>query len=351
MKHIKALDGIRALAIIMVMFFHYNLLPLETLLPGAGQLQRLGQSGVTLFFVLSGFLITRILIFTKNNPHYFKNFYIRRTLRIFPLYYLFLLIFYFILPSFDLAKESSFNQEFPFYTFLQNIFMSFHWDTYGPTHYWSLAVEEHFYLFWPLIVWLVPTEKLDMPIYILIALAFINKVFMNVYGYNGFYFTLSRMDALCIGAFLSYKLYMYKYEYVVNWKMYRWLGIPFLGIYAVLWVFFSGDGNFLVQIFKDSGYYLIYYVLLLSVVSSNDNLIQNGIRKAFSNKLLIYIGKISFGLYVYHQICYQIIGKLNIESYSLSIILCLSLSIAIATLSFYCIENPILKYKDKFSYR
>src|SRR5689334_3773086 len=98
LRYHKELDGVRAIAAFMVIFFHFwhegefNLSPLLT------RISNFGRTGVSLFFVLSGFLITRILIATKESPGYFSSFYIRRSLRIFPLYYLFLSLTFIIIP-------------------------------------------------------------------------------------------------------------------------------------------------------------------------------------------------------------------------------------------------------------
>ena len=114
LKHFKELDGVRAIAALMVMFFHFfqNLDTQNVILISVKKYAIFGQTGVSLFFVLSGFLITRILLNTKHSESYFKNFYIRRALRIFPLYYLFLIIFYFLIPFFENSAIISFNQQF-----------------------------------------------------------------------------------------------------------------------------------------------------------------------------------------------------------------------------------------------
>jgi peptidoglycan/LPS O-acetylase OafA/YrhL len=113
MKYFKELDGIRAIAALMIMFCHFfQILNNKT----AGflfinKLANLGGTGVSLFFVLSGFLITRLLLKSKFDKKYFLNFYVRRALRIFPLYYLFLTIYYFIYPYFFNVKITSFKYQ------------------------------------------------------------------------------------------------------------------------------------------------------------------------------------------------------------------------------------------------
>src|ERR1700755_1520169 len=99
LKYYKGLDGVRGLAALMIMFYHFTPDSSNTgsFLHFLKKISVIGQSGVTLFFVLSGFLITRILLASKPNKDYFKKFYTKRALRIFPLYYLFLIICFFII--------------------------------------------------------------------------------------------------------------------------------------------------------------------------------------------------------------------------------------------------------------
>lgn len=129
-SYYKELDGVRAIAALMVMVFHFFLY-LKTSVPTLLVIKKLtgiGQTGVSLFFVLSGFLITRILLKTKNNEHYFKSFYIRRAIRIFPLYYFFLAIYFFLIPIIKNTSFIPFNEQFYFWVYLDNIPMTFKWN-------------------------------------------------------------------------------------------------------------------------------------------------------------------------------------------------------------------------------
>ena len=130
-----------------------------------------GQTGVTLFFVLSGFLITRILLSTKNQDNYFSAFYARRALRIFPLYYLFLAIYFFINPFIHGEQIIPASKQWYYWVYLQNFALTFNWDSAGPMHYWSLGVEEHFYLFWPVLVYFVDTKHISKVIYFIIIVS------------------------------------------------------------------------------------------------------------------------------------------------------------------------------------
>lgn len=154
--HLQELDGLRGFAILLVLCSHLVSLP-----PGGrspfvdrlvGMILGLGWVGVDLFFVLSGFLITGILVQSRGGPHYFRNFYARRSLRIFPLYYLFLAIATFISPLL-LSPESILTlpkeHAWVYWLYLSNFGGK---PSEAFAHTWSLAVEEQFYLVWPAIV-------------------------------------------------------------------------------------------------------------------------------------------------------------------------------------------------------
>ena len=143
-EHLQELDGLRAIAIATVFAFHMRL-------PGFS----LGWAGVQLFFVISGFLITRILLKSRQRPRYFRNFYIRRTLRIFPIYYL-LLVAYFAVAWIE--GDTHTVGLMPYYlTYTQTYpqIASNFTDARLLVHTWTLAIEEQFYLMWPLAIFLL----------------------------------------------------------------------------------------------------------------------------------------------------------------------------------------------------
>ena len=152
-KHIPALDGVRAVAVLLVICFHFWQVFTYGPYSLVGKIAMWGQTGVDLFFVLSGFLITGILLDTKGSPSFLRNFYARRILRIFPLYYATLLTIYLIGPLFRWSAWVPENQSLWFWTYLQNLPMTFApGHVAGPEHFWSLAVEEQFYMVWPFLV-------------------------------------------------------------------------------------------------------------------------------------------------------------------------------------------------------
>jgi peptidoglycan/LPS O-acetylase OafA/YrhL len=208
LSHILALDGVRGMAALMIMIFHYwqgdgfHRLGFSD---SFGKVAVFGQTGVDLFFVLSGFLITRILISTKDSPNYFRNFYGRRALRILPLYYFFLVIYYFIVPWLEKTPVDAFRTTWWYWFYLQNVPDTFNQlHSAGPFQYWSLAVEEHFYMIWPLIVYFAPVRSLERFSLVLIGAAIIFRaIFIFGFKVGVFYFTLCRMDALAFGTLLA----------------------------------------------------------------------------------------------------------------------------------------------------
>src|SRR6185295_16426951 len=158
--HVPALDAIRGLAILLVTGYRFWSPPAEEAANDwLTSLFSLGLRGVDLFFVLSGFLITSILLDAKQKPHYFRNFYMRRTLRIFPLYYAVLAVTFVLLPlagwsTTRLFPEAHANQGWLWF-YGANVLQSLRgeWCLGGFNHFWSLAVEEHFYLVWPLVIY------------------------------------------------------------------------------------------------------------------------------------------------------------------------------------------------------
>jgi peptidoglycan/LPS O-acetylase OafA/YrhL len=204
--HIPQLDVLRGVAVLEVMLYHASdIAPSLHLNP----VMRAGYTGVDLFFVLSGFLITGILVGSKDEPHYFKNFYARRALRIWPLYYALLLFTFLLLPAVAPSlREAIFEGSRPwpsFFFFIQNLMVSHPpFDTLRVT--WSLAIEEQFYLAWPLIVWLAPRKMLK-PLAISGLLLSMAARWSSIIGLtpplNVYMNTLTRLDGLALGAFLA----------------------------------------------------------------------------------------------------------------------------------------------------
>jgi peptidoglycan/LPS O-acetylase OafA/YrhL len=203
-RQIPALDGIRGVAIIWVVLHNTMAMPLAPFswaLHPLPLLTNMGWIGVQLFFALSGFLITGGLLDTRGSPHYFRNFYAKRALRILPLYYTVLLLLLVVLPRLiTLPAPFSREHQAPLWLFTAN------WDTeslpYGFAHFWSLAIEEQFYLIWPLVVCGFPPRRL-LQVCVWIAMgALLLRCALAAYGASGWTLytsTACRMDALSLG--------------------------------------------------------------------------------------------------------------------------------------------------------
>jgi peptidoglycan/LPS O-acetylase OafA/YrhL len=213
--HYPALDGLRGIAILSVMAFHFLLFSgieprgrLERILFSGGEA---GWFGVDLFFVLSGFLITGILFDTRNRPGSAKTFYWRRALRIFPLYYGFLAMRFFVLPRLTSASPA---QRIPFesqlwqWSYLSNVQITLRgWEglPYDLQHFWSLAIEEQFYLVWPWLVFSLSRRALlQICAGMMIGALVLRAVLVGRgFGIAGYVLTPARMDPLAVGAALA----------------------------------------------------------------------------------------------------------------------------------------------------
>ena len=296
------LDGLRGIAIILVLIYHGRTLfpqphgALQSILYG---LSARGNTGVDLFFVLSGFLITRILLNTKTSPDYFKSFYMRRVLRIFPLYYGTLIVVFLIFPSMSVGSEHS---QWWFWLYLQNIPETFLPGVFsGPGHFWSLAVEEQFYMVWPLVVLLLSVPKLFKLSASIIVAAIGFRILVALSGYDPYYLTLCRMDCLAAGAIIAVILFQGRSVVTLAKPaaILAGLMIPTIAIHFVL-------ARVVKTPVVDS---LLWYtpvcilsasVLVLALASKQGDLLN----KTLTTPILTVFGKYSYCLYVIHPFVY-----------------------------------------------
>jgi peptidoglycan/LPS O-acetylase OafA/YrhL len=178
--HIPALDGLRGIAILLVIPHNADIFSQSApwLWPIA-LVAHAGWIGVQLFFVLSGFLITRNLLDTRRDANYLRSFYVRRALRIFPLYFLTLFVGLVVLPhvvQFSPGALASHHNQVWLWTFLSNWAQPYGLEVSGFSHFWSLAVEEQFYLVWPFVVLFAAGTRLFWVSVVVALAAFVSRV-------------------------------------------------------------------------------------------------------------------------------------------------------------------------------
>ncbi|HEU4643633.1 MAG TPA: acyltransferase [Gemmatimonadaceae bacterium] len=214
-EHVPALDGIRGLAILVVMGFHFGLqmpehTPLEHVV---GRVLGAGWYGVDLFFVLSGLLITSLLLDAKGGPGYYRAFYGRRALRIFPLYYGFLAAYLFLVVRHGASGDDHYlwQKQWWWWSYLDNWWIALVRRTEPPNYlwvgpFWSLAVEEQFYLLWPTLVLLLSRRKLALLCAAIIVGAPLFRFWLRAHhaaDVTAYALTPARLDALAVGSLLA----------------------------------------------------------------------------------------------------------------------------------------------------
>ena len=208
--HFVPLDGLRGVAILLVLLLHFTTdmtLPAGSVASDVRAAFQIGWIGVDLFFVLSGFLITGILVDNRTSGHYFPAFYARRALRILPVYFLAVFAAFHVLPRFfqDFDTGGA-RTEAAFWLFLTN-FIELPYQL-GRTvgHFWSLAIEEQFYLVWPLVVFLssrAGARRIALLTVILSPIVRYVALRVGVDGASIYHFTPFRLDGLAAGAFIA----------------------------------------------------------------------------------------------------------------------------------------------------
>lgn len=213
--HYVQLDGLRGLAILLVMLYHFCL-PHEAFHsrdPGPLlQFAQAGWMGVDLFFVLSGFLITGILIETRSQPHYFRNFLGRRFLRIWPLYYaslvVLLVVLPLVLPSVPPELQSMRDKQGWFWLYGANWLFALEggFTRTSGGYFWSLAVEEQFYLLWPFVVYALGDRALLRTSLALLGISFVLRIVLANLGVSMgalYTMTFTHLDGLAVGSALA----------------------------------------------------------------------------------------------------------------------------------------------------
>jgi peptidoglycan/LPS O-acetylase OafA/YrhL len=342
-SYIPELDGLRGIAIAVVLLYHCHT-KLES--SHLDVVAKWGWIGVNLFFVLSGFLITGIIVDSRDDPRFFRNFYARRGLRIWPVYFLLLLLNFFFVPlifgNFWWALHETRSAPWAHYIFfIQNLLFAALPGTLGPT--WSLAIEEQFYLFWAPIARFARNAAL-LPLLIAV---FVASPFIRL-GTNGLLtqvHTLRHLDGLAIGALIALALRMFSFSRDA-WKKLAAGGLV-LGASGAVMMQFHGSN------FTDTLLALGFGGLLIAA------LLVTGKPSLYGRFLvwrpLKYLGTISYGLYLIHILCFVLIGAFDLKMAKYGIwgdlsvvVVRIALSVTAASVLWFGFERPILRLKKYF---
>jgi peptidoglycan/LPS O-acetylase OafA/YrhL len=340
MKKIPQLDAIRGLAVLLVLLHNTDTYPSLHL----QVISRNGWMGVDLFFVLSGLLITGILLDTKQSEGYFGKFYARRCLRIWPLYYSALLFMFVIVP---LLRPSDAHTVFearsqPWWSypiFLQNFLVpipTMATGLLGVT--WSLAVEEQFYLVWPLVVWMCNEAQLRKIAIAVICVSPALRYYLSLHQVNIYSNTFCRLDGLMAGALLALVIrsagFLPEKFLTGAWITFlvsaplafvgeafhaRWIGFSFIALASVSFV----------------------YLALFST--------QKWLHTLLTNRFLVYTGTISYGIYLLQKIPLDAAKAVHLDQHQfLALPITAAATYALAAISWNLLEKPILGLKRFF---
>ena len=313
LQHIASLDGVRGLAIALVLVNHLlwsSPLTGSRLMDFVVKFRAASWVGVDLFFSLSGFLITGILFDTLQSGNYFKNFYARRVLRIFPLYYGVVL---FLLIVFHPLRFGQGRQLYLFIGYLQNTSLWWNGSQSGVIkeltgHMWSLAVEEQFYLVWPLLIFLIrDRRKLLMSAVVLAVMAPVARILLL---HNGATFeatyklTYCRADSLLAGAWLALILRGGLRDTVLRYAaLVFWLAVFLCGVIAWRTGSFDWESSHSINSYGYSVVAVASTALIAMALRP-----QSLTATTMANRLLRWLGKYSYGIYIFHQIVGVFVG-------------------------------------------
>ncbi len=350
--HVPPLDGLRGIAVLLVIWAH-----VPTNLGGSAvkllnTVIQPGYLGVDIFFVLSGFLITRILLYGRCNQKSLVYFLVRRAFRIFPIYYLLIGVLIYLAPGEYLIWCATYLSNFVFsLDYLWNADLQRWIAPSNPMrHTWSLCVEEHFYMIWPLFIyfaprdWLKPTTVavvLTGMVLAVLAVVFAEELPLYKLLYRG---TPFRMTSLALGGLFA----LYEPSLGIGtsrpWRFAGAFFVPaviFLTVAALL-------ENPWTQAMKMIGFSLMSSTIFLATIGTS--CMGPKLGTVLSKGPLAYVGRISYGVYLYHYPIFYSLGLLDHEAQHTLWTTCqgVVLTFAVATTSYYLLERPILRYASRY---
>jgi len=340
-QKVPQLDAVRGVAILLVIFHNagekFPALHLQGLFAN-------GWMGVDLFFVLSGFLITGILVDSKRSEGYLKNFYARRCLRIWPLYYSVIFFMFVVLPFLSRSEgHIIFEKSSPWWAyplFLQNFLIlpvsTAAAGALGVT--WSLAIEEQFYLVWPWIVRFCSYAQLRRIAIAVFCLSPALRLYLSRHHVDLYTNVFCRLDGLMAGAFLALVV---RADNFLPSKLIRPAWISLLVAVPLAFLTEALQARWLVFSLSAVASAAFVYLSLFST--------QKWLQVGLRNPFMVYTGTISYGLYLLHKISFGVVETVRLDRYPFLVMPTILLaSYASAALSWHLLEKPFLRLKRFF---
>lgn len=346
--HIASLDGLRGVAVSLVVLFHF----FEQVVP-------FGWCGVDLFFVLSGFLITGILWDTKGYPGYYPRFLMRRALRIMPLYFGVVggMVLFSMLVR-NGATQEILDTQLWYWTFSKNLHVAWHGWSHGwhvLDHFWSLAIEEQFYLVWPWLVMLFDLRWLMRAALFGAALSVALRIAHPIYPF-AYVFTLSRLDGLLLGAWLALAERRAQRSIAVAGRPFLIGGTALVAVAALLDSSLTFYGPNMVRC-GYLGFAMLFAGWLARVVAGKGSRWEE---RWLTGRVLVGVGRYSYGIYVYHNILYWffLVGMDRLRGFLggwtgpvhfAGLVALIPLTYSISALSYELYEKRFLRLKPLFA--
>lgn len=374
-NRITELDGLRGMAITLVIAFHAFeqaiIFTENPVLQTLAKITSIGWVGVDIFFTLSGFLITSILLRSKTDEHYFKNFYVRRILRIFPLYYAVILCVIFLAPNVESEFFEQLSTTIPILMlYQQNWSVIFHGFGVIPEYLfvtWSLAIEEQFYLLWPFAIYYLKREQLIKVSLWYISASIIVRILCIFFWSDVeqmalffYYSPFARFEEILFGSLLAILILDVQLKEVI-----RKFSLP---VFIVSLAVFIGlclsvlparpnpelpNLPLILGSYTTAGLFSASLIAIFITYPS-----QNILRRIFQNPILTFLGKYSYSMYIFHiaviLILLDVFLRSTLRGWIAFILFPLTtyiITVLIALLTWNLFEKHMLALKKYFEYK
>ncbi|MEP6998835.1 MAG: acyltransferase [bacterium] len=340
-KHLAGIDGLRAISALLVVLYH------------AGVPASPAGTGVLAFFVLSGFLITRLIIAEEAQTHTvsLSRFYIRRSFRIFPAFYAYWLIWV----IFTTSRHHSLNvpQTLSAFFYASNYYQALYGDpNNGLSNAWSLGVEEQFYLLWPFAFLLLRNnERRFTALVLLIPLLWVyREALIYVLHVNQRYLYEAfdtRVDHILMGCLLAIALETGRFTRL--WRIA--CASPYMTVVTILLIVITIRGNRFLHLrdYRDSVEFVVVPVLCAILIAQLVAFPSHGVTRLFNWTWMRFLGKISYSIYLYQQLVVFPARKIFTGYPVLGVMAAVVASIIFAIGSFYLIEQPFLRLRQRYA--